>query len=339
MAVLLAGLIFLLPERGASLDVRLTMPRTNYFLGELVDFFISTTNGGLLRFPSSIQSAYSLDGLYSGPNFANPVITFATIPRTWTNTHTADGWNQYALAPGPHRVCGIVDASLATPGDAYGKSATNTFWILPPPPVKGNFLIDFTHLIGTNVTTVSLAPYEFSGVHFTNISSGSLFLGDALQARGIRAQFNMPVFAVSAKIAGLNGAQITMIAKNAAGQILATSVSEPIVRALYFDQKLAVDSLEPIASVEWTSIPTNQSVSIDDVFITTGPVLKHSVQNDGVRIIWPTVTNKLYQVWSSSDLRTWLPEGAPQSSVAGALTNFFPTQNSGSKFFRVSEEN
>lgn len=343
LRVLWLGYILLLglsqPMVVRALNVSLTMPRTNYFVGERIVFYISTTNNGVLYFPTSIQASYLLDnGQFAAPNMAWQVITTAQIPRTWTNTHSTDEWKNYPLNSGPHRVCGAIDAMYGSDANPHGMSATNTFWIQAPPPAKGNFSINFSELIGTNIPIVSLAAYDACGIHFTNLPGGYLMHGSDLNSKGINVFFDMPVFGATVRIAGMMGNTVTMTAKNSAGQILATASGLPFAATARYDQTLSVQAMEPISKIEWSTSLTNSSLSIDDLLVITGPVLAASVHDEQLRLAWPTVSNRVYQVWSSPDLRNWSRAGALQSSISGTLTNDFPTTNSVQQFFRVSLE-
>lgn len=88
----------------------------------------------------------------------------------------------------------------------------------------------------------------------------------AVSRYNIAADFQTPVFAVSAGVSGVAGHAISMIAKDAFGNVLDTDTSLAIPELGTF-LPLRVESILPIASVEWWSLG-NQPLRVDNIAVT-----------------------------------------------------------------------
>lgn len=320
-------------------DVRVATTKVRYYPGEQIEIRITVPTPGVLSFGTSLQTLYTMDQVYT-PNLVGLQIpTQTTTPHTWTMAHD---WRAYNLAQGHHTVVGRVVG--------YGSSPPAGFDVVPPPAPSGNFVLDFDTIPGTGAPVAHLLAYDALGVHFrTSLGAACELHGDS---RGkwvegfdrypigfnVAADFAMPVFGASAKVAGGTGVRITMTARNARGQAIATAVSTAMAQPGQFAQTLFVTAVEPIASLEWRPSLPSSGVGVDDLLVVTAPVLNHALVDGKLRLMWGTLTGANYQLFSSTDLTTWTPVGPVLIGNGGVLTNNLPATES-KRFLRVSRSN
>jgi hypothetical protein len=321
-----------------AIDVEVATAKPNYYPGEYLEVLITVTNQATLHFGSTLQTIYTMDGVYTPGLVGDLILTSATTPRTWTNTHW---WGDYNLALGIHTVVGTVIE--------YGTSPPATFGVVEAPTPEGDFLVDFETIPATSSRMADLMAYYACGVRFRTSQgrpcgirheeSNSWVTGFDPYPTGFHvvADFTRPVFGARAKVAAAGGCQMTMIAKNATGQVLATAVCPPITQSGQFAQSLSVKTTEPIASLEWWPSNPRSMVGVDDLFVITTPILSQTVVGTTLRLTWPTVAGANYQLWSSTDLQTWLPWAPACVGTGGVQTNECSMASSTVRFFRVSK--
>src|SRR6185503_923464 len=97
-----------------------------FYTGERLEILITYTEPAQLTFYNLPETSYSMDNLYSFPQYGLPVLGNETAPQTWTNVHS---WKEYKPGLGPHTVIGAVNG--------YG-SASTRFQVIPTPLPSGD---------------------------------------------------------------------------------------------------------------------------------------------------------------------------------------------------------
>ena len=258
--------------------------KAEYVPGELLMIDVTAHNPNdyeaHLGFSSGHQAHYTMDDVYAWPLWGIAMFTNVSIPaqssHTWSYRHY---WSQYDLSIGTHSVVGTVVN--------VGNSQPSSFEVIAPTLPDASFLIDFEHLPdGRELPTMGGFADEYAawGVHFGKIKSNGI--GDiAIHANGdnqyaevsstsyppgfnIIAQFDMPVYGVSAEVTSAEGSIVTMVAKDSNGQIIDSVVSDAISTVGEFVGSIQLQSQTPIASVEWWPSEQNFSVSVDNIYLT-----------------------------------------------------------------------
>ncbi len=147
-------------------------------------------------------------------------------------------------------------------------------------------LIDFEHLPDGSATGSGPIGDDYAewGVRFQTVGVDtskspeySRFLHDSTYANcgacsyppgfNIVADFDVPVYGVSAYVTSAAGGIVTMIAKNDLGELVDSVASSPISEGYTFVGPLEITSDTPIASVEWWPSRSHFGVGLDDVRI------------------------------------------------------------------------
>jgi hypothetical protein len=221
--------------------------------------------------------------------------------------------------------------------------------VIQTPSPRGNFLIDLDTIPGTTAKVADLMAYDAIGIHFhtsqgsavglQNVGGNSWVQGFDPYPIGFHviADFAMPVFGASAKVAGGTGVQITMLAKNALGQTIATNVSGVVAHPGQLEHTLSVMTTEPIASLEWWPSIPNSMARVDDLFVITTPNLGQTVVGDTLRVTWPSLAGTNYQLWFSTNLQNWSSCGPIRTGTGGMLTNDYSMADAPTLFFRLSQ--
>ncbi len=332
---------FLFVPRAPAITVQVATSKPQYYIGETVLVLVTVPEVANLSFFTSCQAGFILDGTPPPPPICFQVLTSQITPHTWTNIYH---WDEPRLALGDHSVVGEVVG--------YGFSAFTNFQIIPPPPPSGDFLIDFDTIPGTGAGVAHLMAYDACGVHFHTIQNRPCTLDVSTNPTNnclkgfdsypvgfnVAVTFDMPVFGASAKVRAGLGQQVTMTAKNALGQTLAFSTSPPVTNVNVFQHTVSVTTTEPIVTLVWQPTAANAGVSIDDLLVITTPPLKPSlIDATTLRLICPTVAGANYQLWSSTNLQTWIPCGPAWPGDGNPLTNDVPVSSS-SLFFRITKD-
>jgi hypothetical protein len=253
-----------------------------------------------LGFGSSIQAQVNIDGEGWVPNVGLDVITSATIPangsRTW---RFREWWSDPHLRLGPHEVMGRV-LRFEPVGPAR-------FEVVAPTYPTQDFLIDFDKVPGTadRITSITeLWPY---GVHFSSRfdpnGSGANYLTPTPGIYGLRdgivngasdsgvsgnqfcgvmattyppgfnivADFDMPVFGATVDVGSAAGRTVTMVAKDTAGEVIASATSTPVSQYMEFVGPLHIETHRPIATLEWWPSSKNATVLLDNLHVDVTP--------------------------------------------------------------------
>jgi hypothetical protein len=260
--------------------VTAALDKAQFYPGEALNYHIiaenPTTDPITLRFNTSGQAHIILDGGPPQVNGISQILTQRTIPaqssHTWTIAHN---WRSTNLSIGSHEYIGGVVG--------YGNAAPILFDVVPPVFPTEGFTIDFETLPDSSSVPMSITEYWPFGVRFATQTSSSQArptIGTAAENRyltinsttyppgfNILAEFDIPVHALAADVSGSVGTQVTMVALDALGQVLDTAVSAPTPSGGGF-LPVSVESISPIASVQWWSNPMNSSIRVDNLAIT-----------------------------------------------------------------------
>ena len=267
-------------------EVSVATDQTFYVVGDPIRYAVSAYNPAdtpiTLSFSSSQQADYIVDGVYSPDDLSLTVITGRMIPAkgtaTWDFFHP---WDDYSLVPGPHHVAGLV-VGYGTSNQLAG------FSVAAPDPVVDDVSIDFDHLPngaatydGANFTYGKIwdDAYVTHGVRFRSQGGTVNFLPTATGVMlhtpttkyppgfNIIAEFDMPVYSITADVGSAANQSVTMHAFDANGNALGSVTSDPTTDYPNLIGPLSFDSSVPIASVQWFSSVQNASVRIDNLFL------------------------------------------------------------------------
>ena len=285
---------------GGPIRVRVETDQNSYFVGDPIAYTVVALNSSpdpvTLRFSTSQQADFFVDGVYSPDDVAFQILTSRTVPglgsTSWGFAHP---WDEYELSPGRHRVVGSVIG--------VGRSQPEWFEVLVPPPVERDVFLDFEHYpdgtptLGEGGISHGLWDSAFlrSGVRFGS-EGGGLNLratpmgfistrrqGSSPQGFNITADFDMPVYGVSAEVGSAGGESVTMVAYDAAGEVLGSVTSEPVLDYPNAVGRLSFDSDTPIAAVQWTPSRIDAAVTVDDLFLNVSrSELLGDFNDDGV---------------------------------------------------------
>lgn len=301
-AALLSGLLAAGQLSAAPLEISVLTNKSSYTPYDLLTVGVTAYNPNdsavTLNFPTSEQAWYAMDGVYDNRGSSFQVLTSQTIPAyssyTWSMNHD---WSEYNLTLGTHSVVGSVAGFW---GDALGSSQPYFFDVIPPTLPTSDVLIDFTHApdgsvipAGSNANVyaawgVHMGTFKNGEIHDIGISSyqGNQYVAvyDTTYPPGfnILAEFDMPVYGVTADVSTAAGYSVTMVAKDANGQVI-DSVTSDTVPALHdFMGPIELQSTTPIASVEWWPSYTNATVKVDNLFLSLSePPLAGDINGDG----------------------------------------------------------
>ncbi len=278
-----ADTIVILPE-GDPLILSVATDKVAYVSGELLMVSVTAHNpndfDANLFFSSSLQAQYTMDEAYTWPNGGFAMFTDVSIPanssHTWSFPHY---WSQYDLTLGTHGVVGTVLG--------VGSSQPYSFDVIAPTLPTSDVLIDFEYLPdGRALPVMGNFDDEYAawGVHFGEIQSDGIddiavhaeddnqfaYVGSTGYPPGfnIIAEFDMPVYGVSADVTSSVGTTITMVVKDSNGQIIDSVISDAVPALREFVGTIELHSQTPIASVEWWPSAQNASVMVDNIYLT-----------------------------------------------------------------------
>ncbi|HOC01827.1 MAG TPA: hypothetical protein PKM43_24140 [Verrucomicrobiota bacterium] len=312
------------PLWASGIPVEVATDKTAYYPGEELKILITVPIPMTLQFLTALQTLYTIDSVYTPIVYVSDRPTQATTPKTWTRNHR---WADYRLPLGNHTIVGIVVD--------HGESVPVSFGVVQPPKPEGAFVLDFDTIPGTTARVAHLMAYESIGVRFhtaegqpctlRNLDGDSWIQGFDPYPSGfnVAASFDVPVFGVSAQVAGALGVQITMVGKDAAGETLASTTSPAIAQPVKFGQTLNLTTTRPIVEVEWRPSAPKSVCAVDNVAVVTfpPPSVNCIVIQKKLMITWTTVAGFNYQLWSSPDLRVWSPCGVLQTGTGAVLTH------------------
>ena len=285
------------PARALPVEITSWTDRDTYVPGQTIRVSVDAYNPNpydvTLNFGSTLQSKYIMDGWYEYPQMGFCVLTEAVVPAqgsyTWEYCHA---WWDYDLSLGFHTISGEVVG--------YGESAMSYFQVAPPVLPEENFTIDFDTMPDGSepVFTRIYKDYAAWGVHFRSTSSSSGPMPTRSDVDGdlratinrctyppgfnIVADFAMPVYGIMADVCSAVGRTVTMVARDAEGNEIASVTSEPIAEGSELVGPIELNCDVPIASVEWWPSSQNSSVSVDNLRIfVTGPHIAGDLDCDG----------------------------------------------------------
>jgi hypothetical protein len=224
---------------------------------------------------------YFLDNT-SGFQGGLTVMTSRQIPAngsyTWTYHHP---WTSRDLGLGNHSFFGRLEGfSGQSRPDIY--SPTGTFAVVANDAPPASLAIDFDHVPGSGLAMQRAEELWPSGVRFrTQRSDGDRPAGlgehDGNQFASVSSTTYPPGFNIaadfdgtytraSAEVAAAVGVSVTMIAKDADGDVLASATSAPMT-ALYDFVPLSLATTEPIATLQWWPSLTTSAIHVDDVVV------------------------------------------------------------------------
>ena len=281
-----------------QIDVLVTTDKAAYVAGEILTVLVTAQNHGdsgvLLEFPSALQAQYMMDYAFIGPTgYYAQVLTAQYIPAhgsyTWDFVHN---WSEYNLGLGAHTIVGNVV------GVGFGQP--NWFDVVSASPPQENVFIDFETLPdGRPLPTGTITDaYAAWGVHFSTIRNDGSGAPTLTAAGGnqfakvysctyppgfnIAADFDMPVFEISADVSSAAGQTVTMVAKDSSGVVIGSVESAVVPAVGVFVDPVEIQTDTPIASVEWWPSLYNASVMVDDIYLTiTGADLLGDLDGDG----------------------------------------------------------
>jgi hypothetical protein len=140
----------------------------------------------------------------------------------------------------------------------------------------------------------------------------------------IVAEFNMPVFAVSADVGADNGHSVAMSAFDAAGNLLGIVVSDVTTNFPNLIGPLNFTSQIPIASVEWTASDPLSTVRIDNLSLDVVAVPEPpSIALTAFAVV---TSLRLWQIHSRRVASTRLGPTAPDSTAQAEGLGIRPLQ-------------
>jgi hypothetical protein len=270
-------------------DVSIATDQAEYYVGDPITYSVTAFNPAAepaqLNFTSSRQADYYVDNEYSPEDIALTVLTSREVPAQGSTSWEFDHpWDYYFLEPGSHAVAGEVVGYGFSPTDAL-------FTVNRPEPVTDDVLVDFEHLPnGSPVHDGNTRHYGLwetafirQGVKFTsredsvNLTLGSTgaLLRTWRSNDNIEAEFTMPVFGVSAEVGSAVDRTVTMRAYDTGGQLLGSATSDPVTDHTELVGQLSIDSIQPIATVEWTTSTGDASLFVDNLFLNGNTSEQH----------------------------------------------------------------
>jgi hypothetical protein len=264
---------------GQYSDISLTVAtdHASYVLGTPVEITVTANNASAtpvtIPFGSTLQAQYAIDEVYTTPLGGATIPTSITIPANgsyaWQFDHRLD---YYELSVGQHSVVGIL--RQLEPSNRF--SPPHLFEVtLPPPPIT-DVALDFETLPNGSPSMETVLPRHAYAAQGVEISSdvyvltirenrGNRTLYTPSAGANIVAKFAMPVYGVSADVGTAAGRTVSMMAFDAANNLLGTVESAMVADFRELVGPLEFTSSVPIASVQWHSSDINAAVSVDNL--------------------------------------------------------------------------
>jgi len=285
---LFLSVVMLTSVATAQIDVSVSTSKATYVLGEPMRILVTARNNGsegvTLEFSTAYQASYVMDGSYVPVVVAAQVLTERHIPAgesyTWVLDHDLA---ECPLDYGTHRVVGKVI------GVASSRAAAE-FEIVEGEPMEEDIVIDFTPPSEDDPLDTGSPGWVYASwaVHFSTSRNddeaiepgltedeGNYYLqiGRCTYPPGfnIIADLEFPISGASAQVSTAAGETVTMIAKDADGNVVHTAVSPvvPEVGEFVAIPEFRVDT--PISSLEWWPSNERASVMIDDLSLFAMP--------------------------------------------------------------------
>lgn len=345
MKYILTAWLILQATIGFGVEIHVATDSSSYYAGQDFNVNIMATNplsvSTVLDFPSLPQVVIAADGPCVDPSWSLPVFTSVTIPPFGTHVWIEEfDWGKWPLTAGSHYVSGRVLGY----GDAISAPFAVESAVLPQDKV----LIDFHTIPGTDAHTTHLFAYDACGVHFTMKTSGVGMkptldpVKQRLEANSctyppgfnITAALDFPVYGASADAYTAVGVQITMLAKNGDGDVIASVTSAP---STHIESPLPIRlcTSERIETLEWWPSLSNASVSVDNVCLERLPSLFMECTQQMATLRWaPDVVHCGLEVCTNLQDAAW----EPLLSSIGTNEVSIPITNSPSCFYRLKIE-
>ncbi len=262
-----------------------------------------------LSFPSTFQATYILDDVLSpivGGAFFSKALVPARGSHSWDFAVTGIdvGHHQVAGYIAPHTIMNPsaeiepATGNVALHADSGTGNGLETdpifFEVTTPEPIVDDVFIDFesypdgTPTRGPNGTRgIWEDAYAQWGVRLNtsgdstsslginlddNFSSDNTILETFLSQRAIKAEFDMPVFEVSATVGSAQGRSVTMTLFDNEGNTIDFIESAGVENYPELVGTLKLASSVPIAAVEWAASDPLAGVRIDDIFLDVRPI-------------------------------------------------------------------
>ncbi len=292
-----SGLFVVQCVNALPLELSVSTDKSAYIAGERLIVDVTAYNPNdqdvYLSFPSALQAWYEMDDVYDSRGGYIQVFTYRDIPAhgsyTWSFSHR---WSEYDLTLGTHSVVGNVLG--------VGSSDPFTFDVVTPVLPTTDFTIDFTNLPDGRTLSPGNSiqnAYAAWGVHFGTYKNSSVYSIGVDYDEGnqfavvystsyppgfnILAQFDMPVYDVAAEVSGAEGITVTMVAKDAAGQVIASVTSDTVPAVRELVGPIELHATTPIATLEWWPSYDRSTVIVDNLFVGVTPPLLGDLDGDG----------------------------------------------------------
>jgi hypothetical protein len=287
---LFLSILLLSTIASAQINVTVTTNKDTYILGEPVQIFITATNKGdedvTLEFPNSGVCNYRMDGVYT-PIFAHAdVLTDVVIPagesKTWSFRHNLE---EYPLEIGDHRVSGTILN--------VGRGRAE-FEVVEGEAMEEDILIDFTPPSEDDSEDADSEAWVYASwaIEFRSAQDpdqeenpaigpsltedeGNYYLkvGRCTYPPGynIIADFQYPIAGASMRVSSAAECTVTVIAKDADGNVLHTAESPEVSAVGEFVAIPEFRTDTPIASLEWWPSDERATVMVDDLLLIALP--------------------------------------------------------------------
>jgi len=264
---------------GSSLEVTVSTDKATYLRWEPITINVTLYNPTdetiHLWWSNSCTSGYVMDDRYHVPDpfaYCPQVIVEVDVDPGETITFAFDhDWAAYAPEVGTHTVYGHSFGWFTEPV---------TFEVVAAPPDPGDVLIDFETVPGG--APLGEAPlstaYAAWGVSFTSVREVHVATWDGVNHYAtvstttyppgfhIIAALDTPAYAASADVGTATGRTVTMLAKDADGEVIAAAESPPSVHP-QLRGPLTVRATRPIHRLEWWPSEPSATVMLDNLLI------------------------------------------------------------------------
>jgi hypothetical protein len=264
--------------QAALIDITVSPNKVRYYPGEALVFSTTVRNREshdiTLRFDWD-QAQYILDSTYFSETVFHWDETYnISIPANGSYTwHMRHDWRYYPVSLGAHSVVGRVIG--------HGDSSPVSFQVVEPVLPTKSFFLDFDEPLAIGSSYHFVEEYWPLGVHFRNATghpvgvyekNGNNYVtsNSTTYPTGFNviADFDMPVYGATVDVSvGGNGNRVTMIAKDANGQVISSVTSPPVPSYNDFLGPLSIASDTPIASLEWWPSNVQAGVMIDNLHV------------------------------------------------------------------------
>lgn len=334
--------ILLLSTNILAVQIRVETDRQNYYSGQELNVYVMAVNtqavNVVLGFPSYPQVIIGVDGQYQG-YVEFPAVSSVTIPAYGTKIWSTQlNWDYWPLSPGSHFINGKVRG--------YGEATSAPFLVEQAVLPEDKVLIDFYSIPGTDLPATSLFAYEAAGIHFSTKTTEPRDLTFDRTAQRLKANsttyppgFNIiatldfPVYGASVDAYTATGVQITMIAKDSDGQVIASATTEPAIYEIA--QPVKLHASRRIETLEWWPSNYRAGVGIGNLCLYRLPSVFMEHDQQMVTLHWaPDVVHSGLEVCTNLQDAVW----SSLSSSIGTNAISVPITNSPACYYRLKFE-